>query len=556
MMALSNARAHALASACLAFAGWAGASSAQSLGTQPAAPAGTPATSPAQEPQAEAEGPTPIPLEPISLPEALARASARNVELEIARSTREAAWHRARGSWGAFDPVFALRAAVIDGESEGPTTLSGATVLETDTQTLASTLDAPLTTGGNFQLGFDTDNTKSNSQFAIDDVLTRDTLRLAYTQPLLRGAWTRYATVEQRLARVAAEQEDARLRSAQEGVLARVARAYWDLAAAREQVNVRELALKLGEEQLDQERRRLEVGVGTEVDLLQAQTNVAQSAEQLLLARTTVRAASDALRALLTRREREGERAGDSESKAGATLGFDEYAASWEREYEPTTALPEVAEPETRAAERIEWSACLASALEHRAELAERRLGIDAALARIDRAVSDRRPLLDLELSVFATGLDGDSEEAFDKTAGFDFPTAQAALAFSTPLRNRTARYELRAARAELRSAHLAYEQRELEIATEVRAAVRDVLYQVQAVSAARTSRAFAERQLAAEQSRFAQGASTTFQVLDFQQQLSAALSTERAAQAAFAKAQVELLRVQGLLTSDIAQVP
>lgn len=556
MIAPSVARGHALACACLAFASWAGALSAQQPGTQPAAEGAPPASSPAEEPQAQAEGPAPIPLERISLPEALARASERNVELELARSTREAAWHRARGSWGAFDPVFALRGAVIDGESEGPSTLSGATVLETDTQTLASSLDVPFTTGGNFQLAFDTDNTKSNSQFAIDDVLTRDTLRLAYTQPLLRGAWTRYATVEQRLARLAAAQEDTRLRSAHEDVLARVARAYWDLVAAREQVTVRELALRLGEEQLDQERRRLEVGVGTEVDLLQAQTNVAQSAEQLLLARTSVRAASDALRALLTRREREGERADEKRAWADASLGFDEYAASWEREYEPTTALPEVAEQEERDAQRLEWSACLASALEHRAELAERRLEIDAALARIDRAVSDRRPLLDLELSVSATGLDGDSEEAFDKAAGFDFPTAQAALAFSTPLRNRTARYALRAARAELRSAHLAYEQRELQIATEVRAAVRDVLYQVQAVSAARTSRAFAERQLAAEQSRFAQGASTTFQVLDFQQQLSAALSTERAAQAAFAKAEVELLRVQGLLIRESATVP
>ena len=65
--------------------------------------------------------------------------------------------------------------------------------------------------------------------------------------------------------------------------------------------------------------------------------------------------------------------------------------------------------------------------------------------------------------------------------------------------------------------------------------------------AATSTSLELARRQLEAENARFAQDLSTTFQVLEFQHSLIEAMSNERAARAGFVKALAELDNAQGL---------
>ena len=148
-----------------------------------------------------------------------------------------------------------------------------------------------------------------------------------------------------------------------------------------------------------------------------------------------------------------------------------------------------------------------------------------------------------------STGVDGQSNKAFETATKFDFPTASASLTYSTPLFNRAAENALEAARLGLRSARLGYEQAETGILTEVRAAVRDSQYQAEAVRAAEVSFDLAQRQLEAEQARFDQGLSTNFQVLEYQQQLSQAKSNLVGARVSYAKARTALLRAEGRLS-------
>ena len=128
------------------------------------------------------------------------------------------------------------------------------------------------------------------------------------------------------------------------------------------------------------------------------------------------------------------------------------------------------------------------------------------------------------------------------------FHAASASLTWSTPLRNRAAENALEAARLGVRSARLVYEQVETGILTEVRAAVRDSLYQAEAVRAAGTSYDLARRQLEAEEARFEQGLATNFQVLEYQQQLAQAKANLVAARVAYAKARTALARAEGEL--------
>ena len=82
----------------------------------------------------------------------------------------------------------------------------------------------------------------------------------------------------------------------------------------------------------------------------------------------------------------------------------------------------------------------------------------------------------------------------------------------------------------------------------EVRTAVNEVDRQREAVVAAAKSRTLAQRQLEAEETRQSVGLSTTFQVLQFQEDLAQALSTEVFAKSSYAKALASLAFVEGRL--------
>jgi outer membrane protein TolC len=364
---------------------------------------------------------------------------------------------------------------------------------------------------------------------------------VAFTQPLLRGAWKSYATSTQRQAEIAWRRQIERRREARQQVLRSVHDAYWDLHAAGRQVEVRELSVSLGREQVEQNRRRLEVGVGTEVDVLQAETTVAEREQALIEARAELRAAEDRLR-----------------QATGAPCGPGHgWTAPWDAPIEPVTPLPEVRAAEGGArgdsAEPPEWIAAYQRAVENRPDLAQRRLDVETAEIDLVRARSERRSRLDLSLTASSGAVDVDPDQALESTLAYDFPTASVSLAYSTPLGNRAARNAVREKRAALRQSRLSFDRALLVALTEVRTGARALDSEAEAVEAARTRADLAERQLAAEAARFAEGLTTTFQVLDFQRQLAEALQAETAALAAHAKARAQLLAAEGRLSEDVA---
>ena len=478
--------------------------------------------------QAQEPVPAQGPVLELTLDDALRIALERNLELELEALTTEIARFDYLGSWGAFDPVVELTGSYTDSESEGSSGLSGGDVVETDTLGLSSSLGVPFTTGGRLDLTYDRDNQQTNNSFALFDTSTTDVVTVALTQPLLRGAWSRFATADQRELELGLLRQEKRVEEVRQRILRDVTNAYWDLVGAVEELGVREVALATGQQQLDQDRRRLEVGVGTEVDVLQSETNVAQLEEQRLLAEFTLRTAEDALRTLLFQ---------------GSEGDLLVEAESWDWPVVSLTPLPELGSGPAPS-----WQRVLDEALRQRPELAQQRLDIEAAEVRLVRASSQRLPGLDLTLRASSAGFDSEPSEAFDKATGFDFPTYTSSLVFSFPIRNRSAKFAERSARTAVRSARIAYDQVELSVLSEVRQAVRDVVYAAENVRAATTSRDFAERQLAAEQARFAEGLSTTFQVLEFQRDRAEALSALTTARAGYAKALVGLRFAAGNL--------
>lgn len=456
----------------------------------------------------------------LSLASAIQLALQNNLGLKIEELATEVSFYNQRGSWGAFDWVLNASANVQDREFESTSVFGGS---NENTQSGSIDLVRPNSLGGTFTAHFDTANTNTDSTFAAQQTSTTDVLQLGYRQPLLRGAWREYATVNQRELDLVWKRQSERERQTRHGLIRDVSNAYWDLVLARAQLEVARSSLELAKAQLDQDRKRLDAGIGIQLDVFQAETEVSTNEELVLAADVRVRRAADVLKQLLF-------------------PGTD--AALWDTMLVPSTPLAE----EVSTLGIPPWTAALEVALEKRAELRQQRLSIEESVVRHVARESERRPQLDLDLSAAGVGFDGDSADAFESSATFDFPTYRAALIFSIPIGNHTARYAVKAAWANVRAARLAYDQSETQIAAEVRDAVRQATYQAEAVRAAKKSLDLAQRQLAAEQARRQEGISTNFEVLRLQRDLTSALSNERTSRANFAKALVALKSAQGLL--------
>jgi outer membrane protein len=448
----------------------------------------------------------------------------RNLDLQIAATDAQIAVYRARGSWGAFDWVLGARVGYSDAEFQPQNIFGGGS--ETNEE-FSFDFTKPTTTGGTFRFGMGTTRSDTDSGFNALNQSTTDLVTLSYQQPLLRNGWTEYATSQQKLAELEALRSDQGVRTARQKLLMDVANAYWDLVLAREELDVAEKSLELSQAQVDQDTRRLEAGLGTDVEVLQSQADLATREEQRLLREFDVRRVTDSLRLLLF-------------------PGTD--TALWDTALVPGTPLP----TDAIANGVPSWPAAMQTAITRRPELREQRSRIEEAEVRHEQTKSERKPLLDLDLAATSQGFSTGDGDALETALSYDYPTYRASLVFGLPIGNTTARYAERAAWAEIRRARLNYDQIETSVVADVRAAVRDVLYAVELVRATRKSLEFARRQLVAEQARYAVDQSTTFQILQFQTDLSTALSNERRARVAFARSLVRLQSAQGVLGDDL----
>ena len=465
---------------------------------------------------------------PVTLDQAVEFALRANLDLERATVEVAVAEANALGSWGTFD--WDLTSVVSYSSDERPgSNVFEAGSIESEARGGSLSLRRALSTGGSFSVDFNANNTETTSPFAVGDRFTRDGLSMTFVQPLARGAWQEYATASQRERDLDWTRSQETRRGARQDLVRRVQLAYWDLVAAREQWNVSVSSLQLGLELLGKRERELAAGIGTEVEVLQDQAEVATRIEALLLARNELQRREDDLKLIVL---------GDPGSEL------------WSKALIPETGLP----PEVDASDVPRWADALLVALENRSDLRVQRVAIESARLGLLRAESERLAGLDLEVSASSNGQSTDPGQALDDTLGWEFPGWSVRLTYNMPIGNRVARQAVVAAEAQVRLARVDEQRAEMAAVAEVRDAVREVRYRTEAVRAAVTSLRLAERQLEAEQARYDEGLSTNFQVLEFQRDLVEAQRGERQARVEYVKARTQLLASQGLLDGRRSQ--
>ena len=367
--------------------------------------------------------------------------------------------------------------------------------------------------GGRYQFTLDASRQTTNA-FTNYNPQLGSNFAGSYTQPLLRGFRIdsfRHQVLTSQNNQVIA---DLRLREQITLTSQAVRFAYYDLVGAIEGLKVAQLSLELSRQSLKDNQTRVEVGTMAPIDIIEAQAEVASVEESVIQAEARISTVQDRLRALVLNPSQ---------------------ADFWTVRLEP-------AEAPVLSPVSIDVEAAVQTALANRTDLARARKELDNVNVDLRFAENQRLPALDMVATYNLIGLAGTQFE-FDRTSqafpppvlsqsqrsfsdalsdvfGNDFRTWSFQFQFSYPIGRSTADAAVASNRLQRQRGANDLRNLELQVATGVRDAARQVATNLKRVEATRKAREFAERRLEAEQKRMTVGLSSTFQLFQAQRDL------------------------------------
>ncbi|NQU11875.1 TolC family protein [bacterium] len=453
----------------------------------------------------------------LTLTECIERALEQNLAVRVQRIEPQIADWAITGAQGAFDPDLTGRVNYEDAsEPLNPerATALGLNSIESQQLRLSSGLEGKLPTGTGYALSvFDT---RSEGTLAADAVHV-GAAALTLTQPLLKDFWLGPNTATIRVARQVRAVAGHQFAEQVMAVVSDVQVAYYELAFAIQDRQAAQEDLARARALLAENRRRLEVGVLSPLEVTQAEAGAANREEAVIIAAQTIRERSNDLKRLISRDVREWR---------GVTLVPAE-----------TPPLREVA---------TDFDRSLRTALAQRPDYL-------TAQAELDRRGILRRynhnqlwPRVDLEGSYGYNGIGGSFGRVSDSIASGDDPAWSIGVVVRIPLGNRVARAAYATARLEEERAVLQFQQLEQQIIVEVDNAVGQVQTARERVAATAVAVRLAEQSVEVESEKLRAGKSTSLLVLDAQAQLAAARSAQIRARADYYEALVELARIEG----------
>lgn len=467
-------------------------------------------------------------LKSITLTECLERALQHNLDIRYERI------HPQIGQWGVvyaqgdYDPV--LSGGISYRESTellDPQTAVSLGLGSLDAENLSADigLSGKLPTGATYGIGATEDRSSGtlNSKF----VYTGGWL-LNATQPLLKNAWFAVNNAGIRIARKNYQIHQDVFRRQVMDVITAVQNAYYELIFARADHKAKLEDLDRAKALLAENRKRVEVGVLSPLDVTQAEAGAAEREEAVVVAAGRVRDNQLVLARLIAQ---------DIREFAGLDL------------------LP----ADVPAFEMVDLDVdrSTRTALVERPEYAIAKTAVDRQNITVDL----QRHQLWPEVNLFGTyGYNARSplsistnpppQSSFNDYVGnlvdSDAPVWSVGVAVRYPLGDRQGRANYRAARLQATQTVIDLKRAEQIILAEVDTAVRRVRTNLKRIDATRAAARLAEESLKAEQQKLRAGTSTSFLVLQAQAQLAAAQSAEIRARADYDQSLVALARAEG----------
>jgi outer membrane protein len=470
---------------------------------------------------------TNITVQPVTLPEVIDLALRNNYDIQFARLNPEIARYNLEGAYGIYDPVFnfgydynfrsqpggfdeqgrVIPSREVSGDSWG------------DGNALISGY-AP--TGLRYNFGLNADRNKSGGIGGTNRVFEEDVnysggAGIRVTQPLLRDFWIDQPRATIKINKKRLQISEWQLRAQLITTISLVESAYYDLIRARENIKVQRAALEYNNQLLRENKKRVEVGALAPLDEKQAEAEVARGVATLLQTEQAYAVALNNLKALITQ-----------DFPSVANLVFDPM--------ETLVAVP--AHPELPES----WK----RGLTMRPEIMQSKLDLEARDINLKFLKNQIWPALDLVGSYGQSSINTDYGRALEDLTRNNNERYSYGVVLSIPIGNRSARSSYKAQKSSNAQALIDYKSLEQQIMISIDNAIKLLQSQYQQVEATRQARLFAQDALSAEQKKYENGKSTSFNVLLFQRDLTRSRFEELSALAEYNKALAGLAAQEG----------
>ena len=475
----------------------------------------------------------------LTLDEAVELALTRNLALRTQRYSRAQARLGIDQAMGIYD--FNLLAAIAHSERKSPsaTNLDGAEIQIQERDSLSIGASQLFPTGAFATVDVTDGRFETNSRFSLLNPSFSSGVDFSFTQPLLRNFGRSATSYGIEVARVNSDISQQAFVGEVIATIQNVENAYWNLVAARYALIVAQDSRTLADELHANNKVRVDVGTLAPLELVQSEAQIAIREEDIIRARGAV---------------------GDAEDLLFFFLNVDQGEA-WSKSIVPDTEAS-IEHPQVDLGEAIR------TGLAARPEILTQQLRIQALGLDQTFFRQATRPRLDFKATYGLSGLGGDVvirnpdgtlnstisggwSDAFDQVTGFDFPGWSVGLELGIPIQNRTARARRAIADLAVEGGKLTASELELRVTTEVRAAVRRLETSREQLASAKVSARLAERNLDAERKKYDNGLSTAYQILQVQDDLTAARYRQVSAVTGYRIALVEYYRATGSLLSS-----
>jgi outer membrane protein len=475
----------------------------------------------------------------LTLHDAVLLALENNSNVRLEESAVESQKMAVLGSFAPFDPQLQASLNINRYSYPGYSELQGVGVSSNATLNALSqigtlTYTQTFSTGTNVQASISSSKSSQNSGFLFYNPYFSSALNLQFTQQLLRGAGRFANRAPIIIARRGLAESRAAFEAEVSDAIYQVVQQYWGVVQARGNLDVSNRSLKQAEASYDHDKKALELGALSPLDIYRSQSAVAALQVQIIQTQFAAQQAEEALRLTI----------GASQDPLihGLPLNLTE---------KPDKGA-DVAPPDPQAE--------LAKAMSNRPELAADAAALDADHASIRLAHNLLLPSLSLNGIYESSGLGGNQynlttlqlisqggfASSFGQLFGFGYPGYGGTLTLQLPLKNHTGQAALGSALVTQSHDQYNLRQSKEQIVNDVTLAIDTVEQARMALDAAETSYDLAQKSLAADQRKYELGTQPIFFVLNSQTLLATAEQALLSAQIGIQVARANLNHATG----------
>ena len=394
-------------------------------------------------------------------------------------------------------------------------------------------------TGG--RLSVDLNSYKNDTTRRLQTINPRygATLTFNFSQPLLKNFGFNINRKEILIASNNLEISENQLSQTLLNTIYGVEEAYWNLRYSIEDLRVKQQSLKLAQDLLEENRRKVEVGTMAPIEIYTAAAEVATREADILQAEAMVKNNEDSLKTIINL----------APSEMGDSV-----------ELSPTDS-PAIEEREINVQE------AMVTALANRPDLKAMNIDLRNQELNLSYAKNQLLPELNFQASYWSPGISGDQilykdgnpltgviigtipggvQDALKDAFGLKYNNWSLGLTLNIPVNTIVSRAAYSQAKVNVEQSLLKLKNQKQQIYLQIKTAVRMVQTNFKRVQAYKAARELAQKKLEAEQEKFNVGKSTNYFILLFQRDAANSRSTELKAMVDYALSLANLDRVLG----------